>query len=214
MPNTENTYNAGWILQSLAGYFVSKNPEDVRVLDACCGVYSDGVNYDADGQIYEPQVAQILAKNGYTVTGIDTRKNNQMVKYNHISDIDVLNPDWHLQVAVKFDVVCFLRSWDTPEILLYFQQKLDILDLNKLTLEVAEYFLPRLRYLLKPNGLLYITDILRGDLADNLETFKSQTEELDKLFADLGLKLLMRENGLWCFENTVAYLDNKKPGLT
>ena len=201
MKGNENLQNADWIDRKIKENLVYTDPERIRVLDICCGVYSSGSNYDQTGEVYEPVVAQFLAKNSYEVTGIDFRKNNRPVKYNHISNINVLDSDWHSKLTNKFNVVCFLRSWDTPEILLEFQKKFGILDVNQLTFEIAKYFLPDFVKLLGNNGLLFITDVFREDLGTDEKMLNTLKLELDILLDSLGLQQLSNENGLWCFRS-------------
>ena len=198
MTNSENLKNAVWIDRKIRENLSHTDPEKIRVLDVCCGVYSSGSNYDRTGEIYEPVVARFLAENGYSVTGIDVRENNQKVSYNHINNLNVLEDGWETNLG-SFEVLSFLRSWDTPEILLEFQNRFGIVDINRLTLEIAKYFLPVFERLLENNGLLFITDVFREDLGTDEKVLKDLELELDELLQSLGLEMVNNENGLWCF---------------
>lgn len=196
--NIENTQNAKLIYNFLKSKFGTNS--SLNILDVCCGAFTNGTNYDKMGLIYEPVVAEYLGQKGCNVTGLDLRENKQKVHYSHISDIDILEPDWIEKVYQNLDSLIFLRSWDTPEILLHFQKLTGIMDVNTLTLKIAEYFLPQFCSVLRQGGLFFTTDIISPELSEYVANFELARNSLEKLFTTYGFKEIFSENGLMVFE--------------
>jgi len=106
---------------------------------------------------------------------------NTSIKYTHCSDIDILQDSWSGKLPKDWNVLIFLRSWDTPEILLHYQKVLDVDDLNLLSLEIAKIYLPTFAELLEPNGLFFTTDICNYALCDDdfeILLYKNQVKQL------------------------------------
>jgi hypothetical protein len=191
---SENSQNAEIILNFL------KESEAKTVLDICCGAFDDeGTNYDNKGQIYKPLVAQILGKNGFEVTGIDFRANKTMdqIYYQHTTGVDILKSNWAEKFSNKFEVVIFLRSWDTPEILLNFQDKFPHLSLNELSIKIAQGVLFSFLECVKEGGFFITTEIFNYGLCEDTEEinkFKKQTLEI---FKQYKFNLLKLENGIY-----------------
>lgn len=199
---TENQRNAELILDSLQKYCSVKQ---ARILDICCGVYDKtGTSYDKNGEIYEPVVAQFLGQNGYEVTGIDFRQNSLVQKlfYKPITNIDILDQNWTEKIQKNWDVLIFLRSWDTPEILLNYQEKLENSYLNELCIQIAEDLLPNFVDLINENGLLFTTEIFNFGLLQNVAETDSYLNLSKELFAKNNLEILDYQNGLYCLRKS------------
>jgi len=199
--NNENIANSRQIYTLLKSNF--KAVDNLDVIDFCCGVFDPaGVNYDPKGDIYQPIVAQYLGQKGLKVTGVDFRQNDQNSKLNyfHRKDINILDSNWTSKINLKYDVVIFLRSWDTPEIILDYQKRTNISDINTLSLIIAQDLIPKFLKLLKPNGLFITTDIF------NLSLFNSGVEanefegKLDLLLKSQHLDLVFSSNGLYGYK--------------
>jgi len=199
--NNENIANSRQIYTLLKSNF--KAVDNLDVIDFCCGVFDPaGVNYDPKGDIYQPIVAQYLGQKGLKVTGVDFRQNdpNSKLNYLHRKDINILDSNWTSKINLKYDVVIFLRSWDTPEIILDYQKRTNISDINTLSLIIAQDLIPKFVKLLKPNGLFITTDIF------NLSLFNSGVEanefegKLDLLLKSQHLDLVFSSNGLYGYK--------------
>jgi len=198
--NTENSQNAEAIGLLLQSFF--EQSHETTILDICCGVfYPDGINYDKKGEIYQPLVAQYLGERGFSVTGIDTRKNvsNIPLHYNHLNTIDIVEPNWQLALEKNWNAVLFLRSWDTPEILLHYQKLLNITDLNTLCLRIAQLYIPVFADLLKTGGIFFTTEIINQLLCKNQNEVKEYELNINNLFVKNNLYLLGHNNGLYWY---------------
>jgi SAM-dependent methyltransferase len=197
--NVENVTNADRILAYLQKNYVEMRK--VKVLDICCGVYDDlGTNYDADGLIYEPLVAQSLAQAGFQVTGVDIRPNvgEKKIFYHHRTDVNILEPNWTQKLADEaFDVVIFLRSWDTPELILAFQKETRINDVNQLNLVMARRLFQDFVKLLSPGGFLIVSEVFWEDLFQSEEQKREILEGYQDVLHTLGLKEERLGQGLW-----------------
>ena len=197
--NFENKYNSEIISEILCEKFI--NRKETRVLDICCGAFDDsGTRYDLDGKIYQPIVAQVLAQLGFEVTGLDVRGNTIATGYKHQNNIDITKNNWHQKLEKNWDCLIFLRSWDTPEILLYFQKILDINNLNLLSLEIAKIYLPIFAELLTPNSLFFTTDICNFGLCEDAFERDLYQNQITQLLIQNGFKMIFQKNGLWCFD--------------
>ena len=218
--NQENQKNAEVISKVLNQEFGNINVDQAKILDVCCGVYDkSGTNYDEKGEIYEPTVAQNLAEIGYSVTGLDLRENktqgdkdltqgdkfgvvdgkNIDLKYTHRSDINIIEENWSQKLVKDWNVIIFLRSLDTPEILLHYQKTFDIDDLNLLSLEIAKIYFPIFAELLKPNGLFFTTDICNYSLCDDEFETQLYQNQVNQLFQKNGFSFIYASDGLSWF---------------
>ncbi|MEI6728598.1 MAG: hypothetical protein WCK98_03050 [bacterium] len=190
----ENQKNSNIILNFL------KKSEAKTVLDICCGAFDElGTNYDEKGLIYQPLVAQTLGKNGFEVTGIDFRQNHtqEQIFYKHVTGIDILKGDWPEKMTTKFDSLIFLRSWDTPEILFYFQDKFPLLSLNELSIKIAHSLLPDFIKCLNLGGILITSEIFNFGLCDTNDEARVLKNQTLNIFETAGFKLLDVVNGLY-----------------
>jgi hypothetical protein len=232
--NQENQNNAKMISEVLKLEFETVEKGDVNILDVCCGAYDQaGTNYDEKGDIYQPVVADNLARLGFAVTGIDFRESgywekskskdqnskieegdlqisattvlpsdgiNTNLKYTHRSDINIVQENWSENLSKDWNVLIFLRSWDTPEILLHYQKVLDIDDLNLLSLEIAKIYLPIFAELLLPGGLFFTTDICNLALCDDSFEIQLYQNQVKQLIHQNGFNFIEQKDGLHWFK--------------
>lgn len=199
--NRENIDNSEQIYKILNQLYKSVNK--LKIVDICCGVFdTNGVNYDLNGAIYQPIVAEYLGQKGLDITGIDFRQNqtDAVLHYNHRSDINILEANWTRELSTDFDSLIFLRSWDTPEILLHYQDLLQITDLNQLCLEIAKIYLPQFKNLIKRNGLFFTTDICNFGVCEDVQEIKDYQQQIDDLLAQNGLQEVYNVNGLYGYK--------------
>lgn len=196
--NKENTANSYLIYNVLKDHFGSVHK--LQIVDICCGSFdSAGTNYDPGGIIYQPVVANYLGQKGVAVTGIDFRANpaDIDISYTYLSDINILEPDWTGKLNAKFDSLIFLRSWDTPEILLHYQNLLQITDLNQLCLEIAKIYLPQFQRLIKLGGLFFTTDICNFGICESETEIQEYQAKIDDLMIQNGFNEIYNSNGLY-----------------
>jgi|GEM_PF-3051098 len=202
--NKENIDNSKEIFKNLKSRF--EYVDKLQVVDICCGCFDNrGTNYDQNGLIYQPLVANYLGGKGIDVTGIDFRVNqtDYDISFTHRSDINILEPNWTNKLKTKFDSLIFLRSWDTPEILLHYQDLLQITDLNQQCLEIAKIYLPQFKKLIKPGGLFFTTDICNFSVCENELEIQEYQAKIDDLLVQNGFKEIFNRSGLYGYENVV-----------
>lgn len=202
MYNQENVSNSEQIYKVIKSIYGES--QACKVVDVCCGSFNyNGTNYDPNGNVYQPLVANYLGQKGLDVDGIDLRSNPTGLDlgYTHLSDINILESDWTTKLDTKFDSLLFLRSWDTPEILLYYQKKLDIRNLNKLCLEIANIYLPQFKKLIKPNGLFFTTDICNFGICGSDLEIQAYQDKIDKLLLQNGFQEIYSNDGLYGYKN-------------
>lgn len=206
MSNPENESNAKLINEMLQNRIKPRS----SILDICCGAYSSGTNYDPDGEIYEPVVAQYLAAKGYDVIGLDFRTNNKTAKnheqkilYKPVNHINLLTLEWVSEVqklpGYLFEVAIFVRSWDTPELLFSYQNKLlasnnlssHLIDLKDVNLEMALDILPKINQIVRSGGYIITSEIFHLGLDSNSSLSTTQILE------QTGWKIQDERNGLF-----------------
>ncbi|GAB4149083.1 MAG: hypothetical protein OHK0017_12540 [Patescibacteria group bacterium] len=189
----ENSNNARLISSFFREKYTDQSLATVNVLDLCCGVYvHDGINYDKYNEIYQPEVAQSLTQLGFKVTGVDQRSNDREVSYNHRTDIDIWQDKLIEQLKGEWNILVFLRSWDTPELLLKMQQLSGERDLDKLTEKLAQHFLPLFRQLLK-TGNWFVT----SEIYSRLDSNGHGLANTEKILNRYGFELVHHANGLY-----------------
>jgi len=199
--NPENQQNSELILSVLNQHYKDLSKNKIKILDICCGVYDPkGIDYDPSGEIYQPLVAQVLAQNDFSVTGIDKRENvtteGDEIDFIHRQDINILDENWSENLEKDWNALIFLRSWDTPEIFLHYQKLLKINDVNLLSLEIAKIYLPYFTDLLGTNGLFITSEICNFGLCDDefeVQLYKNQVSQLMKIN---GLEYINQEDGV------------------
>ena len=160
-----------------------------------------GTNYDLEGKIYEPIVAQELAKNGYETTALDFRENDPQQKLNFKTlKTNFLETTEFNQIGSNYDAVIFLRSWDTPEILTYFQPEFNFLDINKLSLKIAHHLLPKFKKLITKEGFLIVSEIFNFGLCENLKEVENYKQLTFDIFSKYRLGVVQVCEGLYFLE--------------
>jgi hypothetical protein len=120
--------------------------------------------------------------------------------FKHRFDINILEENWTEKLEKDWSVLIFLRSWDTPEILLHYQKILDIDDINLLSLEIAKIYLPIFADLLEPKGLFFTTDICNFGICDDEFEIQLYKNQINQLITKNGFTLLNNENGLYFYQ--------------
>lgn len=126
----------------------------LRVLDVGCGSIEPYVLEDTFRDRYPPLFAEMLAKRGAEVTGIDIRA-NPTARYDH-RVFDCTKGDWVRSLVSPYDIVACLSLFNAPGSPFEHDAAL------------CDRLIDKMRGLLSPDGLLIVT--LRDDFFDGTPT--------------------------------------------
>ncbi len=126
-----------------------------RVLDIGCGSTEPYVLTDTFRDRYPPFFAEMLAKRGAHVTGIDIRP-NPGAHYDH-RVLDLTQPDWSQGLESPYDLIVCFNLFNAPES--PFEHDAPLCD----------RIMDDMRRLLSSDGLLIVT--LRDDMFDEAEAY-------------------------------------------
>lgn len=171
-------------------YIIKNNPRrDWQILDLACGAVTyKTVNYDPDDEFYAPILVEVVCRMKFAnIVGVDFRKNRANLKSNYqaITNINLNFPFAEkvlMTTKTKFDLVIFLRSWDTPEIWQFWQNKTSGVKDEIVFEAIKQHFGQQISSLLKKDAKVILTPTASREFetVNNLGLFIMEGKDLNR----------------------------------
>jgi hypothetical protein len=180
--------SSDFILNYLEAQNISAR-NDFSILELAVGdIGSRG--YDQKDELYVPLVCEVLTQSGFAVDGIDKYQNvsSQNLDFGQVQGVDLTSDTWEASVKHKYDMVIFLRDWQSEIFLHKYREesKVVIFENDFLVEDFIRSLLPKIYDILEEDGVFFTTHPFK----------KKDLFDLDTIFTRFHLEVFYNLDGL------------------